>query len=339
MSLQLLSRLGIVALVIGTILLASARLGVLSFVLRRIGSSTIAVFGVCVLVFSFLHLTPGDPVDQLAGGEAKEKEREAIERCMNLDKPKLVQFGIFLRNVGNLTLGHQCPNPDTQPTVMERIITVLPYTLELALGGMLVAILFALPLGILAAVYRGTWIDAAAAFASLSGISMPVMWMGPLFLSFFFIRLGWFPGPGETDQPFALVLPSIVIGTHFMALLSRMTRSSLVEVLDKDYMRTATAKGLPRRVVLLKHGLRNALIPVITVVGLQFGAMLAGAIITEDIFARPGVGTLLLEGIRERNFPLIQGSVLFVAIVYVTVNLMVDVAYGITDPRIRGRNT
>ncbi len=338
MTTELIYRLAIAFAVFGAIFLVSARLGVLSFVIRRIGSSSIAVFGVCVLVFSFLHLTPGDPVDQLAGGEAKEKEREAIEKCMNLDRPKIVQFGIFLRNVGNLTLGHQCPNPDTQPTVMDRIVEVLPYTIELAFGGMFVAIFLALPLGILAAVYRGTWIDAATAVTSLSGISMPVMWMGPLFLSFFFIRLGWLPGPGEPDEPLALVLPSIVIGTHFMALLSRMTRSSLVEVLDQDYMRTAKAKGLPRRVVLLKHGMRNALIPVITIVGLQFGAMLAGAIITEDIFARPGIGTLLLEGIRERNFPLIQGSVLFVAIVYVSVNLIVDIAYGITDPRVRGRD-
>ena len=305
------------------------------FILRRLASSSLAIFGVCVLVFAFLHLTPGDPVDQLAGGDATEDQRLEIEKCMNLDRSKPRQFVIFLGNIANGSLGHQCPNPEQKPTVMDRIVEVLPYTIELAFGGMAIAILLALPLGIIAAIKRGTWIDAAAAVTSLSGISMPVMWMGPLLIGFFFIRLGWLPGPGEPDAPLALLLPSVVIGTHFMALLSRMTRSSLVEVLDQDYMRTAKAKGLPTRTILLKHGLRNALIPVITVAGLQFGAMLAGAIITEDIFARPGIGTLLLEGIRERNFPLIQGTVLFVAVVYVTVNLIVDILYGVADPRVR----
>ena len=305
------------------------------FILRRIGSSSLAIFGVCLLVFAFLHLTPGDPVDQLAGGDATEDQRREIAECMHLDKKKVRQFIIFMGNVANGTLGRQCPNPEQKPTVMKRIVEVLPYTIELAFGGMLIALLLALPLGIIAAIKRGTWVDAAAAVTSLSGISMPVMWMGPLLIGFFFIRLGWLPGPGEPDAPLALLLPSIVIGTHFMALLARMTRSSLVEVLDQDYMRTARAKGLPEWMVILKHGLRNALIPVITVAGLQFGAMLAGAIITEKIFARPGIGTLLLEGISERNFPLIQGTVLFVAVVYVTVNLLVDIAYGVTDPRVR----
>jgi ABC-type dipeptide/oligopeptide/nickel transport system permease component len=167
---------------------------------------------------------------------------------------------------------------------------------------------------------------------------MPVMWMGPLLIGFFFVNLGWLPGPGDPGAPLALLLPSVVIGTHYMALLARMTRSSLVEVLDEDFIRTARAKGLPGRTVLLKHALRNALIPVITVAGLQFGSMLAGAIITEKIFARPGVGTLLLEGISERNFPLIQGTVLFVAVVYVSVNVVVDITYGLVDPRVRIRS-
>lgn len=320
-----------------------------SFIIRRLGTGGLAIFGVCVLVFAILQLTPGDPVDQLTGGEADEAQRLEIELCMNLKAPGLAppfepvdrglldQFGIFLRNIGNLTLGRQCPNPDTQPTVMERITEALPHTIELAFGGMLVAILLALPLGIIAAVRRGTWIDAAMAVISLSGISMPVMWMGPLLIGLFFVNLGWLPGPGEHEATFALFLPSVVLGTHYMALLARMMRSSLVEVLDQDFMRTARAKGLSSRTVLLKHGLRNALIPVITVAGLQFGSMLAGAIITEKIFARPGIGTLLLEGISTRNFPLIQGTVLFVAVVYVGINLLVDVAYGLVDPRVGGR--
>jgi peptide/nickel transport system permease protein len=170
---------------------------------------------------------------------------------------------------------------------------------------------------------------------SLSGISMPTMWMGPLFIFIFYVQLAWLPGPAEPDAAFALLLPSVVVGTHLMAMLSRMTRSSLVEVLREDYMTTARAKGLPEWLVILKHGLRNALLPVITVAGLQFGALLGGAIITEKVFARPGLGTLLLEGIGERNYPLVQGTVLVIAVAYVTVNLLVDLAYGMADPRVR----
>ncbi|WP_428261203.1 ABC transporter permease [Haliangium sp.] len=306
-----------------------------SFIVRRVGLGLVAIFGVSVLVFLFLHLIPGDPVDQLAGGDVQPEQRAAIEACLYLDQPKLTQFGIFLGNIANGTLGHQCPNPEDKPSVMARIVEVMPYTIELALAGMLVAVLLALPLGVIAAVRRGTWVDTLAAVVALSGISIPTMLMGPLFVVLFFIYLGWFPGPAEADEPFALVLPAVVVGTHLMAMLSRMTRSSLVDVLSEDYMTTARAKGLPSVVVLLKHGLRNALLPVITIAGLQFGAMLSGAIITEKVFARPGLGTLLLDGISERNYPIVQGTVLVIAFIYVTVNLVVDLAYGLADPRIR----
>lgn len=306
-----------------------------SFIVRRLGSSLVAVAGVSVLVFFFLHLTPGDPVDQLAGGEATPEQRAEIERCMHLDQPLGSQFTIFVGNIFDGTLGRQCPNPEAKPTVMARILGKLPYTIELALGGMVVALIFALPLGIVAAVRRGSWVDALAAIVSLSGISMPVMFMGPVALYLFFIVLGWLPGPAEPHAPFALLLPSIVIGTHLMAMLARMTRSSLVETLREDYVTTARAKGLAGRTVLIKHALRNALLPVITVAGLQFGSLLGGAIITEKIFERPGLGTLLLEGISERNYPVVQGTVLVIAIAYVTVNTLVDLTYGLVDPRIR----
>jgi ABC-type dipeptide/oligopeptide/nickel transport system permease component len=306
-----------------------------SFMMRRLGSSLLAIAGVSVLVFLFLHLVPGDPVDQLAGGEATPEQRQAIEACMHLDKSLPRQFAIFMGNIANGTLGHQCPNPEDKPTVMQLVIEVLPYTVELAIGGMVVAILLALPLGILAALRRGTWVDAGAAVLSLLGISMPTMFLGPLLIIVFFVFLGWLPGPAEPDARFALVLPSIVVGTALMAMLSRMTRSSLVEVMDEDYMRTARAKGLTERLVILKHGLRNALLPVITVAGLQFGALLGGTIIAEKVFARPGLGTLLLEGIQERNYPIVQGTVLVIAVAYVTINTFVDLAYGVADPRIR----
>ena len=308
-----------------------------SFVLRRLGSGLLAVFGVSVLVFLFLHLIPGDPVAQLAGGgeELDPDRRAAIEECLNLDRTLPEQFGAFLGNIADGSLGHQCPDPQSKPTVMDRIARVLPYTIELAIGGMFVALIMALPLGILAAVRRGTWVDTLSATVSLLGISMPIMWMGPLALSIFFVDLQLLPGPNEPDALGALFLPAVVVGTHLMAMLSRMTRSSMVEVLGEDYMTTARAKGLPPRTVLLAHGLRNALLPVITVAGLQFGALLSGAIVTEKVFARPGLGTLLLEGISQRNFPLVQGTVLIVAVIYVTVNIVVDLAYGLADPRIR----
>ncbi len=306
-----------------------------SFILRRLGSSAIAVAGVSVLVFLLLHLIPGDPIDQLAGGEATPEQREELEACMHLNEPLGTQFVIFLGTIADGSLGRQCPNPESKPTVMDRIAEKLPYTIELALGGMVVALLFAWPLGIIAAVKRGTWVDAAAAVVSLSGLSMHTAFMGPLALVIFFDQLSWLPGPAEADAPFALVLPSVVIGTHLMAMLARMTRSSLVQVLDNDYIRTARAKGLGQRVVLLKHALRNALLPVITVAGLQFGSLLGGAIITEKIFERPGLGTLLLEGISERNYPVVQGTVLVIAISYVIVNTLVDLSYGFVDPRIR----
>jgi peptide/nickel transport system permease protein len=305
------------------------------FLLRRVATSLVAVFGVSLLVFFFLHLTPGDPVDRLAGGDATEDQRQAIRRCMELDRPLVRQFAIFLGHVADGTLGHQCPDPIGKPTVADRVVAALPYTIELALGGMAVALALALPLGIAAAVRRGTWVDAGAAAVSLAGISIPTMWMGPLLIFLFYVRLAWLPGPGDADAPLALLLPSIVVGTHLMAMLSRMTRSSLVDVLREDYVQTARAKGLPPSTVLLKHALRNALLPVVTVAGLQFGALLGGAIITEKIFARPGLGTLLLEGVNERNYPLVQGTVLVIAVSYAAVNLLTDLTYGLVDPRVR----
>ncbi len=306
-----------------------------SFILRRIGSSLIAVTGVSILVFMLLHLVPGDPIDQLSGGEATPEQREELEKCMHLDKSLGQQFVVFIGTIADGSLGRQCPNPESKPTVMDRILSKLPYTIQLAMGGMIVAILLALPLGIIAALKRGTWVDATAAVVSLSGLSMHTAFMGPLALVIFFDYLGWLPGPADPDAAFALLLPSVVIGTHLMAMLARMTRSSLVEVLDNDYIRTARAKGLRNRVVIVKHALRNALLPVITVAGLQFGSLLGGAIITEKVFERPGLGTLLLEGISERNYPVVQGTVLVIAIFYVIVNTLVDMSYGLIDPRIR----
>jgi len=310
------------------------RVSIGSFLLRRLGSGLLAIVGVSVLVFAFLHLVPGDPVDHLAGGEATPAQRAKIEQCMGLDRSLPVQFVTFLGHIVDGSLGHQCPDPKGKPTVAARIAEVFPHTMWLAIGGMLIAIVFALPLGMLAAVRRGTWIDTLATTASLSMVALPQMMFAPLLLFWFFVTLAWFPGPTETGL-FALILPALAVGSHLMAMLARMTRSSLVDVLGEDYVRTARAKGLPERDVLFRHALRNALLPVITVAGLQFGSLLSGAIIIENVFARPGLGSTLLEAILERNYPVVQGTVLVIAAIYVVVNILVDLAYGLADPRIR----
>ena len=305
------------------------------FLVRRLGSGLLAIFGACLLTFSFLHLVPGDPVDHLAGGDAPPGMREAIERCMGLDRSLPGQFVGFLGHVVDGTLGHQCKNGDPGgPTVAARLAEVLPHTLALAVCGMLIAVVLALPLGVAAAVRRGSWLDTAATVVSLSGIAVPQMMFAPLLLLWGFISLGWFPGPTEVG-PRAIVLPAIAVGTHLMAMLARMTRSAMIDVLGEDYVRTARAKGLPEGRVLVVHALRNALLPVITIAGLQFGSLLSGAIIIENVFSRPGLGSTLLEAIRERNYPVVQGAVLVIAAIYVAVNLAVDLAYGLADPRIR----
>jgi len=219
-------------------------------------------------------------------------------------------------------------------TVAARIAEVMPHTLALAVCGMLVAAVLALPLGLIAAIRRGTWVDTLATAASLTGISIPQMMFAPLLVLWGFITLGWFPGPTEVG-PSAIVLPSLAIGTHLMAMLARMTRAAMVEVLGDDYVRTARAKGLPERRVIMLHALRNALLPVITIAGLQFGSLLSGAIIIENVFARPGLGATLVDAIKERNYPVVQGTVLVIAVIYVLVNIAVDLAYGLADPRIR----
>jgi ABC-type dipeptide/oligopeptide/nickel transport system permease component len=305
-----------------------------SFLLRRLGSGALAILGVSILVFAFLHLVPGDPVDVLLGGEATADQRKKMEHCMGLDEPAYVQFGRFLGHVADGTLGVQCPDPKGKPTVAAQIFEVFPYTIELALAGMLVAVVLALPLGIIAALKRGTWVDTVSTIASLSVIGMPMMLFAPILLLVFFIWLGWSPGPTETGAS-SLVLPAIAIGLHLMAMLSRMTRLSMIEVLNEDYVRTARAKGLSERRVLVGHALRNALLPVLTVAGLQFGSLLSGAIVVEKIFARPGLGLTLLQAINERNYAVVQGTVLVIATIYVVVNTAVDLAYGLVDPRIR----
>ncbi len=309
--------------------------GLGSYLLRRGFTSMVALVGVCLLVFFLIHLIPGDPVDNMLGEMAPAVERTRLREALHLDKPLSTQLGYFVKSISDGTLGHSFRNADRSVTSL--IIEAFPYTLWLALAAMLVALVLALPLGIASALRPGTWVDGLSMTTSLLGVSVPNMWLGPMLLVAFSIHLAWFPGPAPNDPsaPAALVLPAITLGTALMAMLSRMTRASLLEVMGEDYIRTARAKGLSATAVVLKHGFRNALIPVITVVGLQFGALMSGAIITEKVFGRPGLGTLLMRAITTRDYPVIQGTVLFIAVLYVLVNLVVDLTYSLVDPRIR----
>jgi peptide/nickel transport system permease protein len=307
-----------------------------AYLRRRLLGSVIAVVGVTLLVFFLVHLIPGDPVENLLGERADPGDVAAMRACMDLDQPLVIQLGRFVHHVADGTFGVTCP--DRSHTVASLIWEALPSTFVLALAAMVVALVLALPLGIAAALRPGSALDATASTISLLGISMPSMWLGPLLLSIFYVQLGWFPGPAESAGLTALVLPAIMLGTHLMAMLARMTRSSLLEVLSEDYVRTARMKGLSSAAVIMRHALRNALVPVITVAGMQFGSLLAGAVVTERVFARPGIGTLLLEAISERNYRVVQGCTLIIAITYVVVNLLVDITYGLVDPRIRVRS-
>jgi peptide/nickel transport system permease protein len=306
----------------------------LAFVGRRLLGALVALAGVSLLVFAMRHLVPGDPVDAMLGEQATPAQREELRRCLDLDKPIVRQLGAFVSDVASGTLGVACR--DRRSTVASLIVEVFPRTAELALTAVGLALLIALPLGILASLRPGGWLDSVVMGGSLLGVAIPTMWLGPLLLLAFYVRLGWLPGPADPPSaPGALVLPAITLASHLAAMLTRMTRSSLLDVAAEDYIRTARAKGLSRGAVLLRHALPNALLPVVTVAGIQLGALLAGAIVTEKIFGRPGLGTLLLESLFVRDWKVVQGVVLVVAATYVFVNLLVDLAYAALDPRIR----
>jgi ABC-type dipeptide/oligopeptide/nickel transport system permease component len=308
----------------------------LVFASRKLAGALLTIIGVSLAVFLLRHAVPGDPVDAMLGEQATEADREALRRCLDLDKSLGGELLAFARDVGSGTLGISCR--DRRSTVISLVAGVYPRTVELAVAAVALALVFALPLGALAALRPGSWLDSAVMTAGLAGIAVPAMALGPLLLALFYVRLGWFPGPADPPSaPGALVLPAFTLSTHLAAMLARMTRSSLLDAGAEDYMRTARAKGLSRLGALLRHGFRNALLPVVTVAGIQLGALLAGAIVTEKVFARPGLGTLLLDSLSLRDWKVVQGVVLVVAVSYVLVNLLVDLAYTALDPRLRVR--
>ncbi len=303
----------------------------ISYIIRRLLLLVFVLFGVVTLVFFLIHFIPGDPVDIMLGDYALPADKQELRSVMGLDRPLLIQYKDYVSGVLTGDLGTSI---HSKRTVLEEILERLPASAELMVGAMTIALLIAFPFGILAALKPYGLLDSASMFASFLGVAMPNFWLGPLLIIFFSIKLDWLP-INERGGLENLILPSITLGTAMAAMLSRMIRSSLLEVLGEEYIRNARAKGLAERKVILKHALRNALIPVITIIGLQIGVLLSGAIITEAIFDWPGLGSLLLEGIYNRNYPLVQGCILVIATIYVVVNLITDITYAWVDPRVR----
>jgi peptide/nickel transport system permease protein len=304
---------------------------VLRFVARRVALTIPVLLGVATLVFLLIHLIPGDPAQAMLGEAAPQADVEALRTQLKLDRPLLEQYLDFL---GGLMRGELGTSLRTRTPVTDQIAARLPATFELALAAMLVAMVVAVPLGIAAAAWRGSFVDHAAMAVAMGGMAIPNFWLGPLLAIVFAVELGWLPvsGRGGIDH---LVLPAVSLGVALAAMLARMTRASLLEELREPYVRAARARGVSRARAVLVHAFRNSLIPVVTILGLQFGAVLTGAVITETIFSWPGIGRLLIQSIGFRDYPLVQGCILLIAVTYVAVNLLTDLAYGLLDPRIR----
>jgi len=332
----------------------------LRFLLTRLTLVVPTFLGMTLLAFFLIRLVPGDPIETMAGERGIDPARhEALRKEYGLDRPVLVQYGIYIGRVLHGDLGKSMI---TQEPVLREFAALFPATIELALCAILFALVLGIPAGIVAAVRRNSVFDHGVMGVSLTGYSMPIFWWGLLLILLFSVQLGWTPVSGRiavqhyiepvtgfltidtllAGEPGAfrsavahLILPTIVLGTQPLAIIARMTRSAMLEVLGEDYIRTARAKGLSALRVVAVHALRNALIPVITVIGLQVGVLFTGAILTETIFSWPGVGKWLIEAINRRDYPVLQGGVLLLGLIVMTVNLLVDVMYGIINPRIR----
>ncbi|GAA6756063.1 peptide ABC transporter permease [Thermus sp. 2.9] len=334
-----------------------------SYIVRRLLGLVPVLFGITLLVFLFLQLIPGDPAQAILGERGTPEQLAALREKLGLNRPLYVQYLTFVRNVLTGDLGTSAVS--TIP-VAEELKRRWPATFELALAATLVAVVLGIPVGILAAVRKNSLLDTLSMSLSLVGVSMPVFWLGLLLVYLFAVNLHWLPTGGRLSTDLAvdfrpitgfllldgllalkpgvfldalrhLVLPALTLGTIPLAILTRITRSAMLEVLSQDYVRTARAKGLAERQVILKHALKNAFLPVVTIIGLQFGTLLGGAILTETIFSWPGIGSYIYEGILNRDYPVVQAGVLVVATAFVLVNLLVDLSYALLDPRIQYR--
>jgi len=305
-----------------------------SYIAQRLLHAVPVLIGISVLRFLMLHLVPGDPVQIFAGDKPLTPERAAeLRHQYGLDRPLVVQYLDYASHAirGDLGVGLRSQRP-----VLDSILQVLPGTAQLTLAALSLAAIFGITMGIIAAVAHGTWLDTAIMAVAMLGISTPIFYSSLLLILFFSFTLTWFPATGQGGLE-RLVMPATALGLSSSAVLARLVRSSMLEVLGQEYVVTARAKGLAPPFVVVRHALKNALIPAVTMLGLQLGALLGGAVVTETIFSRPGIGRLAVEGILGRDFPLVQGTVLFAAATYVLVNLAVDVSYAVIDPRIRYR--
>lgn len=299
--------------------------------LARVGSSLIVVWGVCTLVFLLIHLVPGDPVAVMLGEGARPADQAALRAALGLDRPLGIQYLDYLGRLARLDLGTSLHSQ--RPVVVVLSERIGP-TLQLAVAALTLGILVAVPMGVLAAQHRGGTIDRGAMGFSMLGAAIPNFWLGPMLILVFSLWLGWTPVSGR-EGPASLVLPAVTLGTGLAAILARMVRSSVLEVLGEDYVRTARAKGLSPAAVLWRHALRNAWLPVLTLIGIQFGALLGGAVVTETVFAWPGLGSLLIEAIQTRDYPVVQAAVLLISLTYLAVNTATDLLYVAVDPRVR----
>lgn len=301
------------------------------FLIKRLLSIVPVLLGISLLLFFMLRMLPGDPAQVLAGQMASPEDIQVIRIQLGLDQPLYIQYAVFLNRLVHLDLG---VSARTQNPVIQEIWARLPNTILLALCAITLACVLGIPAGVVAAIRPYSWIDYLVTLASLFGISMPVFWLGLMLMILFSITLQWLPAGGIGTWKH-LVLPSITLASFVVAFIARMTRSCMLEVLSQDYVTTARSKGLKEKVIIIRHALKNALIPIITVVGLQFGLLLGGAVLTETVFAWPGLGRLIVDSILARDYAMIQGSILIFGLLYTLVNLLVDMLYAFVDPRVR----
>jgi len=312
---------------------------VFDFLIHRAAISVVTLFVISMIVFTGVRMIPGDPARVMAGTEADEAGLEEVRQKYGLNDPIPFQY---LRWVSLALRGDLGESIRTRESVVKTVAAKLPITIELAFLSLLVAVSIAIPAGVLAAVRRNTVWDIVTSGASLGGVSIPNFWLGIMLILFFSVRLGWLPASGFVplwESPLEnlqrMIMPAFVLGTALAAILMRQTRNSMIEVMSADYIRTAYSKGLAGRIVVFRHAIRNSLIPVVTILGLQMGALMSGAVVTEQIFVVPGFGRLIVEAVFTRDYPLVQGVVLLTASSYVLINLLVDVSYSLLDPRIR----
>ncbi len=303
----------------------------LNYLVKRLISTIPVLIGISLLLFFMLRMLPGDPAQVLAGQMATPQEIENIRHQLGLDRPIYEQYAIYLGHLARFDLGRSAR---TQNPVSQEIWARLPNTLLLAVVAMGLACLLGIPAGIISALRPYSWIDYAVTMTALFGISMPVFWLGLMLVVLFSIILKWLPAGGTGGWQY-VILPSVTLASFVVAFIARMTRSTMLETLSQDYTTTARSKGLTEKVIVVKHAFRNALIPIITVVGLQFGMLLGGAVLTETVFAWPGIGRLIVDSILARDYPMIQGTILVFGLLYILVNLAVDFIYAFVDPRIR----